>query len=145
MSICLKLIGYIERCFMFLSSFGSYIFLNLERPVVTMYQLLYHLKPSILPTLFVYTFLMIFVTNIYYFPKQSLSVFLYHRHTLCSLRSRNYFFMWFSWKAVWRGGIILPLLLFYTKLWTHIILLSVLYFAPKCYENFNHTYIYIYI
>jgi len=68
---------------------GFYVFLSLERPVVTMYQLLCYLKPSVLPTHFVYTFLMIFTTNIYYFPIQSLSVFLYHGHTLRSLRSRN--------------------------------------------------------
>jgi hypothetical protein len=60
------------------------VFLVLERSVVTMYELLYLLKLSILPTQFVCTFLMIFTTNIYYFPIQSLYGF-FIMDTLCVL------------------------------------------------------------
>jgi len=56
---------------------------------------------------------------------------------LCEVGAK--FFNWFSWKAVLKGWYNFSLLLFYTKLWTDIILLSVLYFAPTLYDNFNHT------
>jgi len=40
--------------------------------------------------------------------------------------------------VVLKGWYNFTLLLYYTKLFTNIILLSLLYFAPTCYENFNY-------
>lgn len=83
------------------------MFLVLERPVVTMYKLLYLLKLSILSTHFVYTCHMIFTTNSYHFPIQSLYVFFIMdiQCVLCEVGTN--FLCGFRERQSKRGGIIL--------------------------------------